>query len=211
METEDQQVERLKEFWNEHGKGLVAGAIIGFGLFYGWRYYDASVTEAKEAASERFNEVTAQFDSNEAGDKAVAIENAQAFINEKGDTTYAHLTALQLAKEAVSNGDLATAVSALQQVRDNAEPELRAIADIRQARVLLAQQQYDAALAALATQKPASFTAVVAELRGDVLVETGDIEGARAAYQLAVDEDTAASMAGNSTAKLKLQNLAVAS
>ncbi|HAS13965.1 MAG TPA: hypothetical protein DCS01_01545, partial [Idiomarina abyssalis] len=36
---EEQQVERLKEFWKEHGKGIVAGVVIGFGLFYGWRYY----------------------------------------------------------------------------------------------------------------------------------------------------------------------------
>ena len=32
--TEEQQVERIKEFWKEHGKGIVAGAVIGFGLFY---------------------------------------------------------------------------------------------------------------------------------------------------------------------------------
>lgn len=30
---EEQQVERLKEFWKEHGKGIVAGVVIGFGLF----------------------------------------------------------------------------------------------------------------------------------------------------------------------------------
>jgi len=204
VETEDQQVERIKEFWHEHGKGIVVGAILGFGLFYGWRYYDASVTAAKEATSDRFNQVTELLQNNEAG----AAEAAQEFLQANQENTYAHLAALELAKQAVDKGDYATAVTALQVVRDHADANLRAIADIRQARILLQQDQYDAALSALNTEKPEAFTVTVAELRGDVLVEQGDIEGARAAYQVAAD---GASGSSTNTATIKLQNLAVSS
>lgn len=183
METEDQQIQRIKDFWHEHGKGIIAGLVIGFGLFYGWRYYDAHTMAQKEAASERFETIVAQL---EAGDEQAQVE-AQSFIQDNSGDTYAHLLAFELAKQAVEAGELATAVSALQQVRDNASGELKAVADVRQARVLLAQEQHDAALNAIANTKEEGFTAMVAELRGDILLAQGDQAGARSAYQAALD------------------------
>lgn len=201
MDTEEQQVERIKEFWQEHGKGLVAGAIIGFGLFYGWRYYDAQTIANQESASEQFEVVSAQL--AEGGEEAAVA--AQDFLQNSGDSSYAMLAAFALAQQAVEQNDYATAVSALQHVRDNGELTLRSIADVRQARILLAQQQYDAALNALNTEKAPGFGAVVAELRGDVLLAQGDQDGAREAYQAAVD--SAENVSG--TLQLKLDNLAV--
>ncbi len=183
METEDQQIQRIKDFWHEHGKGIIAGLVIGFGLFYGWRYYDAHTMAQKEAASERFETIIAQL---EAGDEQAQVE-AQSFIQDNSGDTYAHLLAFELAKQAVEAGELATAVSALQQVRDNASGELKAVADVRQARVLLAQEQHDAALNAIANTNEEGFTAMVAELRGDILLAQGDQAGARTAYQAALD------------------------
>src|SRR5690554_946109 len=183
METEDQQIERLKDFWHEHGKGIVAGLVVGFALFYGWRYYDAQTMAKQEAASQQFESVLVQLEA----DQENSLASAQEFVA-NNDTTYAHLAALELAKQAVSKNDYATAVSALQTVRDNAEPALRAIADIRQARLLFAQEQYDAALAAAqAAESVTAFAAQAAELKGDILLAKGDNQGARAAYQAAID------------------------
>ncbi|MDX1706533.1 YfgM family protein [Pseudidiomarina sp.] len=189
METEDQQVQRIKDFWHEHGKGIIAGLVIGFGLFYGWRYYDAHTMAQKEAASEQFESLVA---SLEAGTEGAQVD-AQNFIKNNSDDTYAHLTAFELARQAVAAGELATAVTALQAVRDNASGELQAVADVRQARVLLAQEQHDAALNAIAETSEEGFAAMVAELRGDILLAKGDQAGARAAYQAAIDasENTA--------------------
>src|SRR5690554_7673409 len=154
METEEQQVERIKQFWNEHGKGIVAGLVIGFALFYGWRYYDAQTRAGKEAASEQFESVLVQLESEQEGSMAAA----QEFLTANSDKTYAHMAAFVLAKHAVEHNDYATAVSALQTVRDNAKPSLRAVAASRQARALLAQQQYGAALAAAnAAESDAAF------------------------------------------------------
>lgn len=200
METEDQQVERIKEFWNEHGKGIIAGLVIGFAIFYGWRYYDAKVMADKEAMSEQFAQVMTAL----ASDAETATVDAQSFLQANSSNTYAHLAALELARKAVEANDLATAVSALQSVRDNAKGPLKAVADVRQARVLNAQGQYDAALAAIAgTDAVAGFKVVVLELRGDILLGKGDNAGARAAYQAAIDADTEAS----SLAEIKLKSI----
>ena len=200
METEDQQVERIKEFWDEHGKGIIAGLVIGFAIFYGWRYYDAKVLADKEAMSDQFTQVMTAL----ASDNDTATVDAQAFLQANSSNTYAHLAALELARKAVEAGDLATAVSALQSVRDNAKGALKAVADVRQARVLNAQGQYDAALAAIAsTNTVEGFNVLVLELRGDILLAKGDSAGARAAYQAAIDADAQAS----SLAEIKLKSI----
>ncbi|RUO70919.1 YfgM family protein [Pseudidiomarina salinarum] len=183
MDTEDQQIQRIKDFWHEHGKGIIAGLVIGFGLFYGWRYYDAHTMAQKEAASEQFEVIVAQL---EAGGEQAQVD-AQNFIQNNSGDVYAHLLAFELAKQAVVAGEPATAVTALQIVRDNGSAELKAIADVRQARVLLAQDQHDAALSAIANITEEGFAAMVAELRGDILLAQGDHAGARTAYQAALD------------------------
>ncbi|WP_417665735.1 YfgM family protein [Pseudidiomarina sp.] len=183
METEDQQIERIKQFWNEHGKGIIAGLIVGFGLFYGWRYYDAQTRANQEEASQQFESILVQLEAGQEN----SMTAAQEFVT-NSDTTYAQLAALELAKHAVDNNDYATAISALQSVRDSAEPAIRAVADIRQARLLLAQEQYDAAMAAAqAAESVTAFKAQAAELKGDILLAQGDTTGARSAYQAALD------------------------
>jgi predicted negative regulator of RcsB-dependent stress response len=202
METEEQQVEQLKQFWKEHGKGIVAGLVIGFTLFYGWRYYDAQVIEKQESQSNQYEHIVAQLNAD--GDEAMVA--AQEFVTANDKSTYAHLAALELAAKAVNEQDYATAVSALQSVRDNAAGALKAIADVRQARVLLVQEQYDAAVEAIqATANVEGFKAIAAELRGDILQAKGDITGARAAYQVAVEANP------NSMADIKLKSIAAAS
>lgn len=201
METEEQQVERIKEFWKEHGKGIVAGLVVGFGLFYGWRYYDAQTIANQEAASEQFEAVLVQLETEQENSTTAA----QEFIS-SNTSSYAHLAALELAKHAIENNDYATAVSALQSVRDNAEPAIRAVADMRQARVLFAQEQYDAALAAAqAAESVAAFKAQAAELKGDILLAQGDTNGARAAYQAAL------AAGGQSLAEIKLNSIVAGS
>lgn len=200
METEDQQVERIKDFWNEHGKGIVAGLVIGFALFYGWRYYDAQTVAKQEAASEGYSEVLARL----ASEDETALVDAQKFVSEQAGTTYANLAALELAQQAVGKGDLATAVSALQTVRDNTDGAMNAVATVRQARVLIAQQQHDQALTALQSiEDVQGFAGIAAELRGDALLAKGDSAAARAAY-----EDALAVVDYNSPlAEIKLKSI----
>ncbi|WP_417656378.1 YfgM family protein [Pseudidiomarina aestuarii] len=200
METEDQQVERIKDFWNEHGKGIVAGLVIGFALFYGWRYYDAQTIAKQEAASEAYSEVLARLASAD----ETAIADAQKFVNEQAGTSYGNIAALELAQQAVNKGDLATAVSALQMVRDNTQGAMNAVATVRQARVLIAQDQYDMAITALQSiESVAGFAGIAAELRGDALLTKGDSAAARAAY-----EDALAVVDYNSPlAEIKLKSI----
>ena len=199
--TEEQQVERIKEFWKEHGKGIVAGAVIGFGLFYGWRFYDQHTMEQQQLASSKYEQLTAAL--SEGSDNALV--EAQNFVSENSENTYAHLVALQLAKEAVDENDLATAVTSLQLVVDNAEDNnLKALASIRLARVLVAQEQTDAALELVRGTYPDAYQGFAAEIEGDILADKGQNKDARAAYQRALEADESLTPA----LQMKLNSLA---
>lgn len=207
METEDQQVEQIKAFWKEHGKGIVAGLVIGFALFYGWRYYDAQTLAKQEAQSEQYEQVVAQLEA----DGAEALDSAQSFVADASGTTYATLAAFEVARKAADAGDLAAAIQALENAQANAEGALKHVASVRLARLQLAQEDYQAALAALdQVAQVEGFKAKAAELRGDVLMAQGDAEGARQAYESAI---AAAAEAGVPTVlvETKLNSIPAAS
>lgn len=183
METEEQQVEQLKAFWKEHGKGIVAGLVIGFALFYGWRYYDATTMAKQETQSEGYEQVVAQL---EAGD-AAAFDTAKQFMGEAQGSNYATLAAFELARKAAESGDLQAAIEALESAKTNAKGTLQNVAALRLARLYLAQEDYASALAQLDTLATVDgFKGKAAELRGDVLLAQGDADGARKAYEDAV-------------------------
>ena len=43
--SEEQQVEAIKSWWQENGKSIIAGVVIGFVGLFGWRYYNSYVKE----------------------------------------------------------------------------------------------------------------------------------------------------------------------
>lgn len=189
METEEQQVEQIKAFWKEHGKGIVAGLVIGFALFYGWRYYDAQTLAKQEAQSEQYEQVVAQLEAN----GGEALDSAQSFVSEASGSTYATLAAFEVARKAAEVGDLAAAISALENAQTNADGVLKHVASMRLARLQMAQENYAAALSALEQlAQVEGFQAKAAELRGDVLLAQGDAQGARQAYQDAIAAATEA-------------------
>ena len=59
---------------------------------------------------------------------------------------------------------------------------------MRLAAVLLEEKKYDEALKALDANKDEAFVALVADLRGDIMLAQGRLDEARAAYKLATEK-----------------------
>ena len=192
---EEQQVEALKRFWNEYGKAILGGVVIGLGSLYGWRFYQAEQRANAEALSNSY----AQLVQKQASDDDFLAE-AQTFITEQGSNNYAVFAALLAAKEAVSADNFAEAIKQLSWVQQNSKDvNVKAIAQLRLARVQRQTGDYTAALATLEQAVPTSFVGQQAELKGDVLQATGDLVAAKAAYQLAF------SNAGENTQLLQIK------
>ena len=49
LETEEQQVEAIKKWWQENGKSLIAGIVIGLGGIVGWQGWQTYQIEQAEA------------------------------------------------------------------------------------------------------------------------------------------------------------------
>jgi len=98
----------------------------------------------------------------------------------------AALGALLKARTAADEGDLKTAQTQLQWAAEHGKDELRDIARLRLAGVLLDQQAYDEALRQLDATAAPAFASRFAEAKGDVLLAQGKRSEARTAYVLAM-------------------------
>ncbi len=195
--SEEQQVEAIKRFWQEYGKAILGGAVLGLAALYGFRFYQADQREAAEAASSKFSQLVEQRDASASEDW---LAQAQGFIDGSKADNYAVLAALLAAKDAVALQQLDKAAAQLNWVLANTkQPELLAVTQLRLARLQREQGQLDAALATLATPVQESFAAMQAELKGDVLVQAERLAEAKTAYQQAL------SSAGQNTQLLQIK------
>ncbi|RJE77933.1 hypothetical protein BGP78_07465 [Pseudoalteromonas sp. MSK9-3] len=197
--TEEQQAEAIKQFFRDNGVSLALGIVLGLGGLYGWKAYNQSQITNAEAASNAYSEIVE-------GEEVLA--SAESFIANNSDSNYAVLAAFVAAKEAVDKQQYSVATEKLRFAADTVKnPELKATALTRLARIQLTEKKLDEALATLNTPMPASFNAQVSEIKGDVYLEKGDKQSARTHYQAAV---SASEDANNTLLQNKLDDLATA-
>ncbi|MFT4655168.1 MAG: putative negative regulator of RcsB-dependent stress response [Kangiellaceae bacterium] len=197
-ETEEQQIHAIKQFWKDNGMAIIAGAVIGFGLLWGWRFYNDSQIAAKEQASAAYN---ASLES------LVAEQNNEklsAFVTQQNDSGYAPLAALILAQKAVEKEDYESAKSSLETAIAG-DQVIADIARLRLANLHLQLNETEQALAVLAAVESTAFANQVEELKGDALIAKGDFDGAQNAYTLAM-----AKSPNNPSLKMKQDNIAFA-
>lgn len=196
--TEEQQAEAIKRFFRENGVSLALGIVIGLGGLYGWKYYNQSKIASAEMASDAYNELV------ESGE---VLTKSDEFISANSDSNYSSLAAFVAAKEAVDKGEFETAVTKLTWLQENLKnPELKATAMLRLARVQAQLTQYDAALSTLSQAAPAAFLAQIAEVKGDIYLAQGDKDKARSQYEVALSESKEGN---NNLLKIKLDDLAI--
>ena len=114
-DSEEQQVEAIKDWWKENGKAVIIGAVVGLGGLFGWRYYQDSVIQASEAASHNYTQAI-----NLLQEKGLdAQADVQAFIDSSQVKEYSVLAALQLAKSFVNEQNLSAALEQLKWAQSN--------------------------------------------------------------------------------------------
>ncbi|MEZ8105387.1 MULTISPECIES: YfgM family protein [Vibrio] len=178
-DSEEQQVEAIKDWWKENGKAVIFGAVLGLGGLFGWRYYQDAALEARDLASESYIKTITTL--TEQGADAQA--QVQGFIDENQDIEYSVLAALQLAKVQVDAGEYDNALKQLEWAKASTkDAALAPLVSYRVARIQAEQGNLDAAMAELNTITDDSWTGRVAELRGDLALRQGDKDAAYRAY-----------------------------
>jgi len=184
MLTDDEQLENVKAWFTENGPWLAGGLLLGVAILFGWRWYNDHRNSVALKAAEDFSQMNAAMDKADRGKvKTLAAEIRKDY----SDTPYADQADLMLARLAVDSGELANAVDPLTRVmNDSKDEDLRSIARLRLARVLIDQKKPDEALNVLATQPGGAFAARMHEVRGDARLAKNDTPGAIKEYQQAL-------------------------
>lgn len=204
-ETDEEKVETIKKWWKENGLSVVAGALIGLGAIYSWRYWIEYKDNVASKASAVFEQLINDAQTGKAEDIA---KRAKSLQDEFGSTPYPALGSLVSAKALYDAGKADDAIAALQRVIDDApDPAIARIAALRMARIQVSEGKLDAAAKTVdAHGGSPAFAAEFAVVRGDIAATRGDVAAARAAYQEALDKDAGLSQ----LIRLKLDNLPAA-
>ncbi|TDJ24113.1 MAG: tetratricopeptide repeat protein [Gammaproteobacteria bacterium] len=180
--TDEEQIAKLKAWWEENGTGLVVGLILVIGGVIGWRWYDGYRTEQIESASTLYEEFLAS--EGEVREQLAASIDAQI-----PDTSYQVFTLLHRAHAAAEEADFATTEALLVRAVAAAPDALLAdVARLRLARVLQQGDRSDDALAVLGAIRGEGFRSHVAELKGDIHLTRGETVLAHEAYSAALVE-----------------------
>ncbi|WP_445365649.1 YfgM family protein [Microbulbifer sp. ANSA001] len=214
--TEQEQIETLKRWWAENGRGIVTGVVLALAGYFGYQWWQGDQRGKAEAASDLYqNFVEAVSANNNQPDNkqlTTAKTLAEQLKNEFGSRIYASQASLRLAAIAADNNDLEAAQQQLQWVIDNTEETaLKLLAKRRLASVIAARGQPDEALKLIEGSVPPAFAALYSETRGDILKQKGDNAGARAAYEKAISELLPEQAGSTQLLRLKADSLAVVS
>lgn len=181
--SDQDEVDKLKEWWKAYGGALVLGVVLGLALLFGNKYWQQHREEQRLAASELYAQM---LDQVQAGKTDAARESGGTLVQEYARTPYGPLAALVLARLAFDAGDTAEARAQLEWAMANAEvPAVQHAARLRLGRLRLAAGEYQAVLELVQPQAP-GFEAEYLELQGDAQLGLGRAEAAREAYEQAL-------------------------
>lgn len=191
LRTEEEQLEALKNWWKENGRSLMIGLVVAVSVVLGWQgwqsYTDKQATQASWLYQNMLDAVASELDENPEPQVETILHLGDRLKSEHAKTTYAQYAALMLARVAVQQRNYELAVEELDWVLDRTkEDDLKRLATLRKARVLLAIDQYEQASMLLSGFEPGSFSAVYYELLGDIAYSQGDLIAAANAYDQAL-------------------------
>ncbi len=186
-DTEEEQLEQLKKWWETNQTSLIAGVVTAVVLVSGWNLWQNHQLSKRSQASQMYQQLleNAAKDNNESTEKL-----AERLPVEFPGTAYANYAGLQLAKAKVQKGDLEGAKTILQKEIQNADSDaLKHVARLRLIQLMLATAQYEQGLQLISEVDPAKsegFAASYDELQGDLYVALDRLDEARNAYQSAI-------------------------
>ncbi|KGK42206.1 hypothetical protein LH51_09005 [Nitrincola sp. A-D6] len=191
LRTEEEQLEALKNWWKENGRSLLIGLVVAVSAVLGWQgwqsYTENQATQASWLYQNLVEAVASELDENPDPQVETILHLGNRLKSEHGKSTYAQYAALMLARVAVQQQNFESAIEELDWVLGRAqEDDIKRLATLRKARVLLTTDQYDQASELLSGFEPDSFSAVYYELLGDVAYSQGDLIAAINAYDQAL-------------------------
>lgn len=180
--SDKEQLERVKQWWNDYGWFLLAGAGLAALGLYGWNQWEAYQNNRAEQASMLY----AQLQQSVQDDRDDQLELLSTLREEYPGSPYAHQAALIVASELIVRDPERAAQELRAVMNESEDEELAMIARMRLARLLSYREQREEALELLDIEEPGQFAASIASIRGDIHMALGNTAEAREAYSRAL-------------------------
>lgn len=167
---EHEQSERVLAWLRSNGAGLVGGVIIGLALILGWQWWKSQRLADGMKAGDDYQAMLQSLDAKD-------VKKAQSQAAALGDSAYAPLAALDLAKAQFEAGHRDAAIATLRDAQTQSTA-LERIVHQRLARLLIDADKAAEALQVIGDADDAASL----EVRGDAQVALGKRDDARKSY-----------------------------
>ena len=179
--TEEEQVEQIKKWWNSNGKQIIAGAVIGLAGIWGWNTY--SDYQDKQSLNARGLYLSYASDSNNLG----AYDK---LTTDFSSSSYSDQAILLMAKYLFDAGSYTQALGVIEPLINNPSSVISNTAALRAASIHLQLGQHDQALLILEEQSGDGFSGLIYNLMGDIYLDLGNRAVAQKYYSLSIDNVT---------------------
>ena len=180
-DSEEEQVDKLKKWWDSNGKQIIAGAVLGLAGIFGWNYYvDYQDSQALNARA-----LYLSYASDSAN-----IGAYDKLIKDHSSSSYADQATLLMAKYLFEAENYSLALDALMPLMSRENSVIASTAALRSASLYLELGQHQEALAVLNMDNANEFSGLFYSLAGDVYLDLGNNEEARNSYALAIENIT---------------------
>ncbi len=180
-DSEEEQVDKLKKWWDSNGKQIIAGAVLGLAGIFGWNYYvDYQDSQALNARA-----LYLSYASDSAN-----IGAYDKLIKDHSSSSYADQGTLIMAKYLFDAGNYSLALDAIEPLLSREDSVIASTAALRTASLFLELGQHQEALDVLNLENANGFSGLFYNLAGDIYLDLGNSEEARNNYALAIENIT---------------------
>ena len=181
-DTEEEQVDKIKKWWNSNGKQIIGGAVLGLAGVFGWNSYGDY--QESQALNARTLYLSYASDSSNVG----AYDK---LIKDHSSSSYSDQATLLMVKYLFEAENYSLALEAIKPLMSNENTVIASTAILRSASLHLQLNEHNEALAILDIDAGEGFSGLFYNLTGDIYLDLNNKEEAKKYYSLAIENVTA--------------------
>jgi predicted negative regulator of RcsB-dependent stress response len=203
--SEKEQLDRLLGGLRANAPWIVVGLAVGGAIVGGWRWWQSRTAGQSAEAAQSYSQILDAFDK---GDRTRGLDLVDQLGKSHPGSPYVDQADLAAARLLLETQQPDRAAAYLKVVMEQSrDPQLALIARLRLARVQIALNHADEALATVGTENRGAFEGRYAEVRGDAYFAKGDKAAALREYR-AARQAIGPAQAANDLLDLKINDLA---
>ncbi len=187
MNDYSNEEERLVSWFQENYKNILVGIALGLSIGFGFNYYNDMKSDEQYQLSLRYEEAVKEYDN---GKNNPLLELSDELANQYPDNIYTTMSNLYAAKLYYNNGNFKKSKKKLNHIINHqTDVDLRSIATVRLARLLISEKKYDDAEIIIKKYGNSDNNILSIELLGDISTAKNELDKAKIYYNDLLKKD----------------------